>query len=73
MERFLSLTYRGRTFLIRPVVDDAGAWTEAVSEETGGGSHPWKGSGIEYSDPVSCMVQAVRDVLRVVDEEEAEP
>jgi hypothetical protein len=73
MERHLMLIYRERTFLIRPVVDAEGAWTEAVSEETAGRESLWKGSGIEYTDPVTCMVQAVRDVITVVDEEEAEP
>jgi hypothetical protein len=73
MDRFLTLTYRGRTFLIRPVATEDGAWTEAVSEETGSTSDLWKGSGIDYVDPVACMVQAVRDVITVVDEEEAEP
>jgi hypothetical protein len=73
MERYLTLTYRERTFLIRPVADAAGAWTEAVSEETPGREHLWKGSGIEYTDPVDCLVQAVRDVIAAVDEEETEP
>jgi hypothetical protein len=73
MERHLDLTYRQRTFLIRPVVDVDGAWTEAVSEETPGRESQWKGSGIEYTDPVACLVQAVHDVITAVDEEEAEP
>ena len=73
MERVLTLTYRERTFLVRAVTTADGAWTEAVSEETGGTSRPWKGSGIDYVDPVDCLVQAVRDVITVVDEEEAEP
>ena len=50
-----------------------GAWTEAVTEETGGTSQRWNGSGIDYVDPVDCLVQSVRDVITVVDEEEAEP
>jgi hypothetical protein len=73
MERYLSLTYRMRTFLIRPVVDVEGAWTEAVFEETPGRDGPWKGSGFEYTDPVDCLVQAVRDVITVLDEEAADP
>jgi hypothetical protein len=54
MDRLLTLTYRGRTFLIRPVATEDGAWTEAVSEDTGGTSDLWKGSGIDYVDTVAC-------------------
>jgi hypothetical protein len=73
MDRYLSLTYRDRSFLIRPVATEDGAWTEVVTEETGGMSRRWNGSGIDYVDPVDCLVQSVRDVITVVDEEEAEP
>jgi hypothetical protein len=73
MDRYLNLTYRRRSFLIRPVNTADGAWTEAVEEETGGTTRLWKGSGIDYVNPVDCLVQATRDVITVVDEEETEP